>query len=90
MPVSQESMVAGRRGKLGVPGAALDCTAPASTVPSEAGHGCRCRQHLQPVQLPLRQMALTIQATEERPFPVGWDLCRSSLGRCLNFGVCVL
>jgi len=79
---SPERVAAGRVRQSSLPGAALDHTAPANI----AG-GCRCRQYLQPVQPPLGQMALTIEATKERTFGVLGDSCGRQIGVQVSLGV---
>jgi hypothetical protein len=75
---SPESVTTGRHRQSSLPGAPLDHIAPPGTHPggqrrgkcADTAGGCRCRQHFQPVQASLCQMALTTRAAKERSFAI--------------------
>jgi hypothetical protein len=87
----------GRVRQFGLPGAPLDHTAPPRTRPGGQRRGkcaptygvCRCRQHLQPVQAPPRQMALTIQAAKERALAIFDNLGRCQVSVRISLGIVV-
>jgi hypothetical protein len=64
-------------------GVTTGCVRQSSLPSTPFDHG----QYLQPVQPPLRQMALTIQAAKERAFAIFADLSCSQIGVHVSLGI---